>query len=296
MNRMFKGYLFTILSAVIYGLIPVAAKIAYTNGMNSISLIFFRNFLAVPILFTLTKMNKESAKLDSAKDFLKAAVLALLCTSITPLLLFTSYNYIPGGTATTFHFIYPAVTILGGVFLFKQKANLGRFLCVALCSLGIALFYTPGQELNFFGSAVALISGVTYALYILCLDRFKLSNMSRFKLTMYMSIVSSPVLLTAALVTDSFVMPANATAWAISVLLAALGGAAAGVFFQLGTQYVGGERASILSTFEPITSIVLGVLVYQEALTVRSVLGTICVLAATAMIAVLDMRSTAKGE
>ena len=167
---------------------------------------------------------------------------------------------------------------------------------MGLCTVGIALFYTPGQALNFFGSAVALISGVTYALYILFLDRFKLSNMSRFKLTMYMSTVSSPVLLCAALATNSFVMPANATAWAICILLAALGGAAAGVFFQLGTQYVGGERASILSTFEPITSIVLGVLVYHEALTFRSVLGTVCVLAATSMIAVLDMRSTAKSK
>ena len=41
--------------------------------------------------------------------------------------------------------------------------------------------------------------------------------------------------LTTANGVTSFVMPANATAWAISILLAALGGAAAGVFFQLGT-------------------------------------------------------------
>ena len=184
MNRMVKGYLFTVLSAVIYGLIPMAAKIAYANGMNSISVIFFRNFLAIPILLGLTAAKGEPIRVSSKKEFLQAATLALLCTSITPLLLFTSYQYIPGGTATTFHFIYPAVTILGGVVLFRQKANAGRFLCVALCSLGIALFYTPGQELNLFGSAVALASGVTYALYILCLDHFNLSSMSRFKLSM----------------------------------------------------------------------------------------------------------------
>ena len=109
-----------------------------------------------------------------------------------------------------------------------------------------------------------------------------------------MCLVSSCVLLVAALAMDSFVMPASLTAWAICILLAALGGAAAGVLFQLGTQFIGGERASILSTFEPITSIVMGVLVYQEVLTFRSVLGTLCVLAAPAMIAVLDMRSSPK--
>lgn len=295
MNRMAKGYLYTILSAVIFGFSPTLSKVAYASGMNSISLVFFRNLIAVPLLFCLMKTKRESAAISKG-DFRKIFLLALFCSCITPLLLFSSYNYIGGGTATTFHFIYPAMTIIGGIVLFHKKAHLGQILCVALCTFGITLFYTPGEELNLFGSAIALLSGVTYAMYILLLDHLALGAMSRFKLSMYICGISASVLLVAALATDSFVFPADLLSWGICFLMAVLVGCCGGVFFQLGTQLIGGERASILSTFEPITSIVVGVLFYNEGFTLRSVLGTVCVLAATALIAVLDMKTAPKGE
>lgn len=291
MNRTVKGYLYTILSAVIFGCIPIAAKITYANGLNSMSLVFFRNLLAVPILYGITKMKGESLRLSSKSEVKQIVILALLSACITPLLLFSSYSYIPAGTSTTFHFIYPAMTILGGVLLFRQKVTRGQVLCVLLCTFGITLFYTPGQPLDPFGSAIALCSGVTYALYILFLDHFPLKSISRFKLSMYISCICSVVMLPFCLVTGNFSLPGNLLCWVICILLAVLAGAGASVLFQLGTQLIGGQRSSILSTFEPITSIVLGVLAFHEPLTWRNAAGTVCVLAATALIAVLDAKA-----
>lgn len=50
---MFKGYLYIILSAVIYGCMPMAAKFIYADGVSSLCLGFLRNLLAVPILALL---------------------------------------------------------------------------------------------------------------------------------------------------------------------------------------------------------------------------------------------------
>lgn len=292
MNRMEKGYLYTILSGVIFGFSPLLSKVAYANGMNSISLVFFRNLFAVPLLFCLMKLkNKNESAAVSGSTLKKILSLSLFCSCITPLLLFSSYNYIGGGTATTFHFIYPAMTILGGILFFHKKAHLGQILCVLLCTFGIALFYTPDESLNLFGSGLALLSGVTYALYILLLDYLDLGSMSRFKLSMYICGTSACILSVSALATGSFVIPQNLLSWGICLGMAILVGCCGGVFFQIGTQLIGGERASILSTFEPITSIVVGVLFYNEGFTLRSVIGTLCVLVATALIALLDMKS-----
>lgn len=46
-----KGILFTILSAIIFGFTPALANITYEFGNNSLSMTFFRNLLAIPILF-----------------------------------------------------------------------------------------------------------------------------------------------------------------------------------------------------------------------------------------------------
>ena len=39
MNRIFRGYLFVILSAILFGCLPLAANIAYDSRLNSLSLV-----------------------------------------------------------------------------------------------------------------------------------------------------------------------------------------------------------------------------------------------------------------
>lgn len=295
MNRIFRGYLFVILSAILFGCLPLAANIAYDNGLNSLSLVFYRNLFALPILYLPIRLRGEPLRV-SRQEFTNILPLSILGFCITPALLFTSYNYLPAGTSTTFHFIYPAMTILGGVVLFRQKVGWGRVFCVLLCSVGILLFYEPGGALDPFGSAIALASGVTYALYIILLDYFRLESLSRFKLSFYISATCAAVMLVVCLVTGTFRLPGNALCLGVCFLTAFLAGAAANVLFQNGTLIIGGQRASILSTFEPITSIVTGVLIFSDPFTLRSALGTVCVLAATVLIAVFDMRTQAQRQ
>lgn len=295
MNRIFRGYLFVILSAILFGCLPLAANIAYDNGLNALSLVFYRNLFALPILYLPIRLRGEPLRI-SRQEFTNILPLSILGFCITPALLFTSYNYLPAGTSTTFHFIYPAMTILGGVVLFRQKVGWGRVFCVLLCSVGILLFYEPGGALDPFGSAIALASGVTYALYIILLDYFRLESLSRFKLSFYISATCAAVMLVVCLVTGTFRLPGNALCLGVCFLTAFLAGAAANVLFQNGTLIIGGQRASILSTFEPITSIVTGVLIFSDPFTLRSALGTVCVLAATVLIAVFDMRTQAQRQ
>lgn len=295
MNRIFRGYLFVILSAILFGCLPLAANIAYDNGLNSLSLVFYRNLFALPILYLPIRLRGEPLRV-SRQEFTNILPLSILGFCITPALLFTSYNYLPAGTSTTFHFIYPAMTILGGVVLFRQKVGWGRVFCVLLCSVGILLFYEPGGALDPFGSAIALASGVTYALYIILLDYFRLESLSRFKLSFYISATCAAVMLVVCLVTGTFRLPGNALCLGVCFLTAFLAGAAANVLFQNGTLIIGGQRASILSTFEPITSIVTGVLIFSDPFPLRSALGTVCVLAATVLIAVFDMRTQAQRQ
>ena len=295
MNRIFRGYLFVILSAILFGCLPLAANIAYDNGLNALSLVFYRNLFALPILYLPIRLRGEPLRI-SRQEFTNILPLSILGFCINPALLFTSYNYLPAGTSTTFHFIYPAMTILGGVVLFRQKVGWGRVFSVLLCSVGILLFYEPGGALDPFGSAIALASGVTYALYIILLDYFRLESLSRFKLSFYISATCATVMLVVCLVTGTFRLPGNALCLGVCFLTAFLAGAAANVLFQNGTLIIGGQRASILSTFEPITSIVTGVLIFSDPFTLRSALGTVCVLAATVLIAVFDMRTQAQRQ
>ena len=62
------------------------------------------------------------------------------------------------------------------------------------------------------------------------------------------------------------------------------------VLFQQGTFCIGPEKASILSTFEPITSVVVGVAFMGEMIGFRDYVGIALVLAASILIAIFDMK------
>jgi hypothetical protein len=58
------------------------------------------------------------------------------------------------------------------------------------------------------------------------------------------------------------------------------------------TFLIGGERASILSTLEPTTSVIVGILVFHEAVSLRTVAGSVLVILASLLIAVFDMKNS----
>ena len=57
---MFIGYMYAIISAIIYGCMPIMAKYIYADGVNALTLVFLRNFLALPVLAILAFSNKNA--------------------------------------------------------------------------------------------------------------------------------------------------------------------------------------------------------------------------------------------
>lgn len=288
-NNLIKGYLFVIASAVIFGCMPLIAKGMYAEGVTSTSVVLFRNLLSLPMLGFLGW--RQSGDLKITRKALPAiALLAILGPFATPLLLYSSYQYISSGTATVFHFVYPAMVILLGTVLLKRKSGLGQLLCVALCVFGIVLFYDPAQKLDLWGGSLALLSGLAYAGYILLLSVFKYKEISGFKLSFYVSGISSVILLAICLTGNVLTFPTTIVGWLCAFAMGMIVNACAMVLFQQGTFLIGGERASILSTFEPITGVVVGILAFQEAVGPGMLAGTILVVLASILIAVFDMR------
>ena len=288
-KRMLKGFLYVILSAVIYGTMPLMAKHIYSEGVNPLSLVFLRNLLAFPFLAILAKVsgNSLAAKL---KDIPTIGIVGLMGCCITPLLLFSSYNYMDTGTATIFHFIYPGVVVLIGFLFLKKKVGAGTIVSLLLCMGGIALFYTPGSPISVAGSVYAFTSGVTYAVYVVLLANFRRKELSGWVLSFYISLICSVVLFCVCIAFGQLSLPVSIKGWGLSLLFALAVNVGALVLFQNGARIIGGEKAAILSTFEPITSVVAGTLFLGEVIGVRTGIGTVMVLVASVLIAVFDSR------
>lgn len=281
----FKGIFLAILSAVLFGLSPLFSIMVYDVGGTPLAVTFFRLVFSTLAMAILHKATSKVPLLPSKTEAIKL-FLAAVPYGLTPALLFSSYNYLSSGLCTTLHFVYPVVVLIGSVIFLHQKITLQKIICCILCGAGIICFYTPGGNVSVFGIFLAAISGVVYSAYIIYLSGSGLQEMPPFKLCCWLCFFGMIVVGIPAVVSGQMVYQYSLPIWAVIAIFALFGGCGATTCFQLGAKYVGPQSASLLSTFEPLTSIVVGVLVYHEILTVRSVIGIICILVSVVLMSI----------
>ena len=295
MNRkqLVKGYVVTVLSAVIFGCMPMMAKFIYSDGVNSLSLVLLRNLLSLPVAGLIAFSRNRSLRIP-VKAVPQLATIGFVGCCLTPTLLFSSYFFIASGTATVFHFAYPAVVVLGAPLLFRERLTAGNLISVLVCVSGVALFYTPGQPLDWRGSALALLSSVTFAAYVLLLSRFRYKQLDGYLLNFYIFGFNVIIMLAACSLTGMLTLPTSLGSWLGCFLFAFLTNVMATAMFQQGTFLIGGQKASILSTLEPITGVVMGILVFREAVSLRTALGAVLVILAGVLIVMFDVHEQKK--
>ena len=194
------------------------------------------------------------------------------------------------GLATTVHFTYPVLVLIGCmVFLHRKMSPLKKFCCL-LCFAGIVFMSDLSGGMSVTGFTFAFTSAVAFAFYVIYLDGSGLQAVHPAKLAAWMSLIGAVELIPFTLLTGNMVTGLSGKGIGMLVLLGICSGCMASTFFQIGTKMAGPATASMLSTFEPITSIIVGILVYREVVTPRSAAGVICILAAVLLVAKEELK------
>ena len=95
-----KGIIFTIMSALLFGITPAIASCSYTLGSNAETLTFYRNLLVLPITIIIMLVQKTSFVIDF-RQLINILVIGIFGKGITTLTLYASYDYIGISVATT---------------------------------------------------------------------------------------------------------------------------------------------------------------------------------------------------
>ena len=285
-NTSVKGFTYGAIAAASYGLNPLFALPLYNVGISPDSVLFYRYGLTVIMLGILMKIQKQSFALHR-KEILPLLVMGLLM-AFSSLTLFVSYNYMDAGIASTILFVYPVLVAIIMALFFKEKISVVTMLSIGLAFWGISLLYKGdgGQTLSLFGVTLVFISSLTYALYIIGVNRSILKTMPTSKLTFYallFGITVFGVRLKFGLALDIITVP---SLWINPVCMALFPTIISLITMAKAVHYVGSTPTAILGALEPITALVIGVSVFGEQLTPRIVTGIICVLIAVTLIIV----------
>lgn len=288
MNAKLKGYLWGAIGGATYGMNPLFTLPLYQEGMNPISVLFFRYLFAIPILALMMKVTQVDFKI-SRKEIPPLVFMGIMF-SLCSLTLFQSYNYMDAGIASTILFLYPIIVALIMTFIFKEKISFITILCLLMATIGIGLLYKgeDGATLSIIGTILVIISALTYAIYIVGINRTRLKEMNTIKVTFYV-LLFGWFLFAVQCFTNYGIQTPPTEKWYLWGNLLALGLLPTAISLLTTTiaiQLIGSTPTAILGALEPATAIFFGITVFNETLTIRETCGLVLIIAAVCMVVV----------
>ncbi len=284
-NDKIKGYLCAIIAAMAYGTNPLGALFLYRDGFNPTSVIFYRYVFAIVILLSILLIKKVPLKINlSELKVLSSLGILFAASSLT---LFTSFNYMDSGVASTILFSYPIMVAVIMAVFFKERASFLTIISIVLSLMGIVLLYQGDGhiKLSTFGVILVLISSLTYAIYIVIVNNSKMV-MSSFKMTFYVMIFSClSVALFSLFSENNHIMAIHSFSslgWVL--MLAFVPTVIAMVLLNIGIFHAGSTPTAILGALEPVTAVVISITVFDGLFTFRLFIGIVLILIAVILI------------
>ena len=271
-----KGYIYTALSAIIFGLMPLLTKIIIARGATSPTIAFFRVFYVTIVLFFVLKLKKIDLHLEK-RELLSALLTSIFGSGLTIIILNESYNYVDTGIATSLHFLYPLFVAILCCFFYGEKIKKKQIISLSFALVGIICFMSKGNG-SLFGYFLAIASGLTYAFYLVKMDKNGLVKMNALKLSFYLALFTTIEIFTINLFMQDVVFKMDAIAYGLLLVLALSASFLATVLLQQGVLLLGSTRASFICLLEPVTSMIVGILFLGEALTLNKGLGGLAII------------------
>ena len=279
-NRLI-GMAYIALSATAFGVMPFFANIAYKSGVTPTSLLFLRFGIAALCMWVLLLL--KHSRLPRGKILLGLILMGGIGYAGQSFSYFTALQFAPAGLVAVLLYLYPALVTGLSFAVLKQPISRMKLGALILSLLGILLVIDVQSGGQMTGVLLAILAAVIYAVYI----------MAGAKVTQGTDIrVSSTVIITSAAVVygvygawHGLSLPNSEMGWVGSIGLALIGTVVAVWAFFEGVKRIGAVDASMLSTLEPVVTVILAWVLLGERLTALNLCGGALILVAAVLLA-----------
>ena len=284
-----KGYFLAALAAATYGTNPVFAIPLYDGGMNANSVLLFRYLLSLPMLAVMARVRGRSLRLPR-HSIVPVCILGVLM-GMSSLSLFVSYNYMNAGVASTLLFVYPVMVAMLMILCFGERFKASTAICLALMAAGLLLMMRTdgGPGISMFGCVAVGVSSLTYAIYIVMTNVSKaVKGIPTLALLFWELLSGSMVFVFMVALGTPLTLPSDIWQWGGVTALALLPTAVSLTCTTMAIQSIGSTPTAILGALEPVTAVVLSVVVLGQGLTPREMAGGLLIVAATTLVVAGD--------
>jgi drug/metabolite transporter (DMT)-like permease len=294
-----SGTLLCLSSASAFGAMAVLGKLAYDDGATVGTLLAVRFLLAAVLFWALVFAGGAAAKLRSlgGRDLGVGLALGACGYAIQAGCYFTALERIDASLLSLLLYTFPAMVAAAAIALGRERIDARRVAALVLASGGLALVVAGAGTgaLDPLGAALGLGAAVVYSTYILVSEGIVARVGPRLLSALVCSGAAVTLTLGSALLGEFRPGELTAAGWGWLAALAVVSTVAAVSLFFAGLRRVGPTTASILSTAEPVVTVLLAFLVFGELLGPLQLLGGALVLGAVLMLASYRPRQAIEG-
>lgn len=285
------GLLLVALSAAAFGTLAIFGRAAYADGLDTFTILFLRFSLAAVLMLGLLRARREL--LPRGPVLLRLIGMGALGYVGQAFAYLTALKYASAGLVALLLYLYPVLVALLAVLLLHERLTLVKGTALALALAGTALTVGPagGQAL---GIVLAIAAAVIYSVYIMVGTQV-LKHVS--------AVQSSTVIFAAAglsagtlMLIDGPRLPASGAGWLAIGAIVLLATVLPVATFLAGLDRIGPTNAAMLSTLEPVVTVLLAAWLLHEKLEWLTVLGGGLILAAVLLLTGSELRRAQAGE
>lgn len=285
MNHRLKGLVFGIIAAVAYGTNPLFSLPLYAEGMTPDSVLFYRFGIGSLLLGIVLRLKGESLAVE--KNQVLPLFLFGVLFALSSLLLFKSFLYMDAGIASTILFVYPVLVAVIMAVFFREKASWLTYACILLALVGIGLLYQGDGHtaLNATGMMLVTLSALMYAIYIVAVGRSAVSVMAPGKMTFWIILFGTSVfVVSTGFMTGLQPVPPTVSGWGDTLGVATVPTIVSILFINISIKHIGATYAAIIGALEPVTALLIGILVFGETFTTRIAMGALLIVLAVTLV------------
>jgi drug/metabolite transporter (DMT)-like permease len=293
------GTLLCLGSAAAFGAMAVLGKLAYDGGATVGTLLAVRFLLAAVLFWALVLAGGAAAELRAlgGRDLGTALALGACGYAIQAGCYFAALERIDASLLSLLLYTFPAMVAAAAVALGRERIDARRVGALVLASGGLALVMAGAGAgaLDPLGAALGLGAAVVYSTYILVSEGIVARVGPRLLSALVCTCAAVTLTLGSALLGEFRPGELTAAGWGWLACLAVVSTVAAVSLFFAGLKRVGPTTASILSTAEPVVTVLLAFLVFGELLGAVQLLGGALVLGAVLVLASYRPRQAIEG-
>lgn len=266
--KQLTGILLIAISAASFGTLAIFGRFLYADGVDTFTMLFLR--FGVAAIFMMLILLARRERLAGGKILLQLIGMGALGYVGQSFSYLTAIQYASAGLVALLLYLYPMFVFVLSIIVLRERVTWIKIVALVLALLGTALTVDPeGGQLP--GILLSIAAALIYSVYII-VGTNVMKHVS--------AVQSSTIIFASAGVVYGVLMwvngvhlPATNTGWLNIAGIVLVATVIPVVTFLAGLERIGPTNASMLSTLEPIVTVLLAAWIFSEVLKPIVLLG-----------------------